>query len=305
MELIETAPRDKTARSAADILRENGITTAATVIGRYYTTCPQCSPLRKKAGQKCLGVTIGHDGVKFGCNHCQWSGGGRYELPRTRSDRPKASAPAIEKDRKRHAAETATSRKKARWLWSHREPITGSIAERYLRECRGYTGALPGTLGFLLARDEHPPAMIGAFGAAIEHLPGELMIYDTAVRGVHLTKLLPDGSGKAGTDADKLTIGMQNNSPIWLAPVNDLGGLAITEGIEDALSVHAATGMGAWAAGTAGRLPAMADHIPNYVESVTVMVDADPVGETNANELAKRLDAKGLEVLLVRPEWRG
>jgi hypothetical protein len=144
--------------------------------------------------------------------------------------------------------------------------------------------------------------MIAAFGCAVEHLPGEIMIYDAAVQGVHLTKLKPDGTGKAGTEADKLTIGMANTSPIWLAPVNDLGGLSIAEGIEDALSVHQATGLGAWAAGTAGRLPAMADHIPDYVESVTIMVDADVAGQANADELAKRLDAKDIEVRLVRPE---
>src|SRR5262249_7694849 len=29
---------------------------------------------------------------------------------------------------------------KAGWLWRQRQPIAGSIAERYLREARGYTG---------------------------------------------------------------------------------------------------------------------------------------------------------------------
>ena len=47
-----------------------------------------------------------------------------------------------------------------------------------------------------------------------------------------------------------------------LAPMNDLLGLAITEGVEDALSIHAATGLGAWAAGAASRLPALADAVP-------------------------------------------
>jgi hypothetical protein len=147
--------------------------------------------------------------------------------------------------------------------------------------------------------------MIAAFGMAVETLPGELAIYDLAVRGIHLTKLKPDGSGKAGTDADKLTIGIGNNSPIWLAAVNDGCGLAICEGIEDALSVHAATGLGAWAAGTAGRLPAMAEHVPAYVEAVTIFVDADPAGEKNSIELAARLEAKGFEARLVRPGAHG
>jgi hypothetical protein len=118
---------------------------------------------------------------------------------------------------------------------------------------------------------------------------------------VHITKLKQDGSDKAGTEADKLTIGLANKSPIMLAPPNDLLGLAIAEGIEDALSAHQATGLGAWAAGTAGRLPDMADAVPAYIESVTIMVDADASGEKNSIELAQRLIARGVEVLMVRP----
>jgi hypothetical protein len=97
--------------------------------------------------------------------------------------------------------------------------------------------------------------MIAAFGLAREPSPGEIVIDDVEVRGVHLTKLKLDGSAKAGTEADKTMIGRSNRSPIVLASINDGLGLAITEGIEDALSVHEVTGLGAWAAGAAGRLP--------------------------------------------------
>ena len=46
-------------------------------------------------------------------------------------------------------------------------------------------------------------------------------------------------------------IGRSSGSPIVLAPANDLLGLVISEGIEDALSLHEASGCGAWAAGSA------------------------------------------------------
>jgi hypothetical protein len=67
--------------SAADILRSAGITTKSDAPGRYYATCPQCSPKRKPAHQKleCLGITIDEKGVAWGCNHCNWKGGGFYE----------------------------------------------------------------------------------------------------------------------------------------------------------------------------------------------------------------------------------
>ena len=42
--------------------------------------------------------------------------------------------------------------------------------------------------------------------------------------------------------------------------------LAITEGIEDRLTVHEATGLGAWAAGSASRMPALAYVLPGYIE---------------------------------------
>jgi NAD-dependent oxidoreductase involved in siderophore biosynthesis len=44
----------------------------------------------------------------------------------------------------------------------------------------------------------------------------------------------------------------------------------------------------------------MADAIPDYVESVTIMVDADAAGESNSIELARRVVARGVEVLMVR-----
>jgi len=67
--------------SAADILRSAGITTKSTAPGRYYAICPQCSANRKPAHQKlqCLGITIDEKGVTWGCNHCNWKGGGSYE----------------------------------------------------------------------------------------------------------------------------------------------------------------------------------------------------------------------------------
>ena len=48
-------------------------------------------------------------------------------------------------------------RAKAQWLWGRRKPIAGTIAEIYLREVRGYRGAIPATLGFLPARGDHRP----------------------------------------------------------------------------------------------------------------------------------------------------
>ena len=126
------------------------------------------------------------------------------------------------------------------------------------------------------------------------------------VMGMHLTLLRPDGDGKAGTDRDKLMVGPSSGGPIVIAPVNDVGGLAIAEGIEDALSLHRATGLGAWAAGAASRLGKLSEVVPLDAECVTVVEDDDEAGRRGACELAKGLVVRGIEVVMLaaRPERR-
>jgi hypothetical protein len=273
-------------------------------LGVYDAPCPLCGPARQKPANRrkpVLRVWRLHAG--FATFHCARCG----ERGHVRDGWAVRLDPAAIERARREAAErecvTAASRlTKARWLWSKRRPIIGSIAETYLREVRGYSGqVLPATLGFLPARGDHGTAMIAAFGLPHESEPGRLVIADDAVRGVHITRLAPDGMGKAGTDTDKIMIGMSVGSPIVLAPANDLLGIAVTEGIEDALTVHLVTGLGAWAAGSASRLPALGDAIPSYVESVTILVDDDEDGRRHADELATRLLGRGLQVRQVLP----
>jgi hypothetical protein len=147
--------------------------------------------------------------------------------------------------------------------------------------------------------------MIAAFGFAYETEPGVIAVADDAVRGVHITRLLPDGSDRRRDDGAKITIGRSVGSPIVLAPMSDLLGLAIAEGIENASAMHEATGLGAWAAGSASRMPALADAIPDFIDCVTVVVDDDPDGRRHAAILADRIQARHREVRLVTPNrWR-
>lgn len=186
--------------------------------------------------------------------------------------------------------------RKAAWLWSKRQPLAGSIAETYLRKARAIAGPLPPTLAFLPpTRPAHHPALIAAYGIPQEPEPG-LLTEPRTVGAVHLTLLKPDGSGKAGVKCTKIGVGSHAGVPVVLAPPNDLLGLAIAEGVEDALSVHAATGLGAWAAGGAALMPALAPSVPSYVECVTVVVDDDAAGHRNTVDLAARLSRRGIQV---------
>jgi Toprim domain len=107
-----------------------------------------------------------------------------------------------------------------------------------------------------------------------------------------MTKLTADGRKYPGEPV-KIMLGSAPGVPIVLAPVNDLLGLVITEGIEDGLSVVAATGCGVWVAGCATRMPRLAAAIPSWVECVTICADDDEAGRSNAHALAELLYQRG------------
>ena len=188
-------------------------------------------------------------------------------------------------------------REMARWLWAQRTPLAGSIAETYLRTARGYGGRLPATLGFLKPSKDYAPSLIAAFAMPEEAEPAVLRA-PLDVDAVQLIALKSDGSGKASVEIQKRTIGSPKGVPIVVAPPNDLLGISIHEGVEDALSAHEATGLGAWASGGATVLPNLADAVPSYVEAVTVVAHRDEAGRIGARALARRLAARGFKVLL-------
>jgi hypothetical protein len=177
----------------------------------------------------------------------------------------------------------------ARWLWSQRRPLRGTPAERYLQS-RSCGAAFPQTLGYLPGRGAHADALIAAFGFATEPQPGFLDA--SAVQGVQLVKLTADAA-KVRDGSNPITIGRCMGVPIILAPMNDLLGLAVTEGVEDGLSVALATGLGVWAAGGAGRLAALAEAVPTYTDCITIVADDDSAGGRGALALFDALRHRG------------
>ena len=269
--------------------------------GVFDIACPGCGPERRSPAnraRKVMRVWLLEPGFgTYHCARCGVSGHTRDTFTVAPLDPVKVAAArkqVAEFDR----VAKIERRDKARSLWSQRQPIAGTIAETYLREVRSFRGPLPATLGYLPARGKHRHAMIAAYGLADEPEPGTLAIADDALRAVHITRIAPDGLGKAGTDADKITIAPPSGLPIVLAPPNDLLRLAITEGIEDALSVHAATGLGVWAAGSASFMRALVNAVPNYIESVTIYAHPDKAGQKGATELANALNRRGIEIFV-------
>jgi hypothetical protein len=254
--------------------------------------CPLCGPAkRERHKQQKAVLRIWHTGVDFASYWCARCGAKGYALANKsgrRIDRAEL-AKRMHQAALHQAAADASRRNKARWLWAQSQPAMGTIVETYLRS-RGIT-VLPPTLRFLPARGEHAPCMLAAFGVVTESEPVRYEVVE--VHAVHLTRLQSDGNGKA-PDAEgrtKIMVGVTDNWPIALVPPNDLGGLAVAEGIEDALSLHEATGLGAWAAGAAARLPKLAPLISSlpYIEFVHVAVDDDPDGRRYSAALAAEL----------------
>lgn len=196
--------------------------------------CPACGPQCKSpANQRRKVLRIWNDGefATYKCARCDAAGYAKVDGPAlNRPSRPVTPPDAKpEKDK----AELA------RYLWAKSLPLSGSLAETYLRARKCFIGSV--NLRFLPAKGEHHAAMIARFGSG-------------PLTGVHLTKLRADGLAKAGTENDKIIIGPSMGQPIVLVDNPDREELLTAEGIEDTASLAIATGWSAWAAGTANRI---------------------------------------------------
>jgi hypothetical protein len=274
-------------------------------LGVHDVPCPLCRPFKSHRGQHRDVLRVWRVEPGFATFHCARCGEAGYvrdcNAPEPDPARL-ASAKAEAAERARiHTAERLSL---ARWLWSQRLHPRGTIVTTYLQR-RFINCPIPRTIGFLPAFRDFPPAMITAFGMAHETGDGGVAIRDDAVRGVHLTRLKPDGTDRERGDRAKIMIGHSAGFPIILAPPNDLLGMAISEGIEDALTAHESTGLGAWAAGSASRIPGLADVVPSYVGCVNVVEDDDPDGRRHAATFIDRIEARGIETRrVIANRWR-
>jgi hypothetical protein len=257
--------------------------------------CPLCGPLCRSPHNRVRKVlriwNEADDFITYRCARCGEKGGVRDHTAATKGPRqlqqPQNARP--NKDDLRRL-------KIARYLYRRSLPSAGTLAETYLHVRKSWVNSP--TIRFLPATGDYPPAMIVPFGIPSEPEHGQLVVTD--VRAIQLTALKPDGSGKADLEVQKRTIGPCSGFPIPLVQVNDRLALTIAEGVEDALTNHLVSGRGAWATGGASNFPNIADKVPDYVESVTVITDGDVAGNTNSIELAKRLHRRNIEVRLLK-----
>lgn len=180
-------------------------------------------------------------------------------------------------------------------LWAWAVPIGGTLGERYFREVRSITCALPPTMRFLAARGAYPATIVTAFAVPSEPEPETMSMDGIAVTAIHLTRLAPDG-----TKLEKRMLGSPAGLPLVVAPWTETGrGLVLAEGLEDALSGHEATGLAAWAGGSAGHMQKLGPAVPSWCESVTILQHDDDAGRRATRSLAGELRQRGVEVLVM------
>lgn len=246
-----------------------------------YSDCPNC-------GYKgALSVTV-KDGQEL--FHCH-AGCPQESLWRViRDERPLTYQPAPETHRRVNLDSLPYIQK----LWKQGLPAAGSPVEIYLAT-RGLMGLIPPALRFLPDHPHKPtnthwPVML----AAVTDANGRL-------QAIHRTYLARNGKGKAPVEPAKMTLGPMGGYACHLAPAEEK--LAVTEGIETALSVSGATELSTWAALSAGGIQNLI--LPSLPLASEVVIcadhDANGCGQVAARTAATRWRDEGRRVRIALP----
>lgn len=184
----------------------------------------------------------------------------------------------------------------ARRLFAASRPITGTLAETYLRR-----RCIPISSGVDALRfhprcyhreDERaPPRRLPALVAAVTDLAGRQT-------GTHRTWLAPTGRGKARVATPRRAMGELLGHGVRFGLADTV--LAVGEGIETVLSVRAALpGLPMLAALSASHLAAV--RFPEALRRLYVVQDRDPAGEAAVEALSARSSSAGIEVVVLVP----
>lgn len=210
------------------------------------------------------------------------------------------SLPHPEPEPKSHRSRTpqapSGSSEAARRLWRMTQPLTGSLAETYLRQ-RGITD-LRGRVNLRF----HPtcywrpegggptetwPAMI----AAVTDLYGR-------ITGAHRTWLTCDGSSKAPLDPPRKAMGDLLGNAVRFGEAEDV--MAVGEGIETILSLRQVLpSMPMAAALSAGHLSVI--QFSPHLRRLYIVRDNDPAGDAARDSLVDRAIGAGIEAITLSP----
>jgi putative DNA primase/helicase len=183
-------------------------------------------------------------------------------------------------------------------VWRTADPITGSIAERYLTVHRSLCGPFPPSLRFA------PEVFHPRLRRRLPALLAAVQDGDRRVVAVQATWLSTDGC-KALPDMPRWTFGTIGNGAVRLGAASERLGLA--EGVEDALAVSqlsqlsqgAPPELSCWACLGAARMHRV--RIPDTVSEIHIFADDDGPGLNAANRTARAHQAAGRRVAVRLP----
>lgn len=279
---------------------------------RVDAPCPLCSSDRKPQHRRLKVLRVwrkDRDLICYNCAHCEAHG---FEFadddePRSRVaaaggrgvrgylDEDKADAAQARQVRAEAAALEITAEQRERIAFARRlagasVAAAGTPGEVWVRRRLGRASGLlkgfPDTIRYLppgVHRDGH--ALIGLHGWPDEPEPGVLAMPIERVMAVQASFLNANASGRAPIEVPRRSFGVMASFPLVLAPMNDLLGLVIGEGLIKVWDVQLHWGVGAWVAGGASFLQRLAAVAPTYVDSVRVLADDDAAGLRAANGL--------------------
>ncbi len=190
----------------------------------------------------------------------------------------------------------AEKQRRARALWERSRP--DSILAAYLAS-RGLASLEASTVLRFAPSVGYPegglklPAMI----ARVQDVDGETV-------AVHRTYLCRDGSGQAGVDIRKASLGPVWGAAIRLNPHDPSRPLVVGEGIETAASAGIMLQAPAWSAISAGNLGA-ALQLPADVRDIVIAADRDSEGRSRAGQAARRWQQEGRTVRIAVPTGSG
>jgi hypothetical protein len=257
--------------------------------GRWYgkygrSLCPVCGG---KKSNPPLSVSQGRNGLLLYCFK-----GCDFRDIRDAIGRNQQAVPSetdLIKIREREAADAAKKAAQAERCWNETQPITGSVAETYLRH-RGVASDLPDTMRF------HPECWHSP--TAKRHPALVALIEGGTGFAVHRTYLQPDGTGKAVIEPNKMMLGKVAGGVVRLA--DGPGRLLVGEGIESTLAaaqVLKVTGS-VWASLSTSGMEAL--DLPSGGD-LLVAVDGDDAGRKAGETLAARAVRSGWTVNIADP----
>jgi len=216
----------------------------------------------------------------------------------------KAQAPSVAEMAKRKAEDQKRDEQRLKYahdLFAAGTCCAGTPVQAYLEDVREIKGLrfnkMKNTLRF------HPETMHTPSGQKLPAMLAQIRDHKGRALGIHRTYLLPDGSGKAHVQPDKMMLGQSSGGTVRFGPDGQV--IALAEGIETALSISRASRLTVWATLSTSGLKGLILPPAPVGEIIIICADNDAAGLGAAETVAGRLEVGGRVVSIIHPKQAG